>query len=205
MGSSLGSVSVVLVRQTADAATVPMRKSVERWPVLGAVRLNAQVGISRSRGGSMGFVAGDRVAWSRWWGPEGVENTLFSGVLPDPQGEYTKFLNRYVRQLKDYAACRALVLMGDPGMGKSSELEAEVDRRRHAGEHVEHLLLRNFHTPGEVRDGVREADAGWRSAGSPGDLVLALDGFDEPLFAASSLASALEGALGGSTGAVFGY
>lgn len=144
----------------------------------------------------MGFVAGDRVAWSRWWGPEGVENTLFSGVLPDPQGEYTKFLNRYVRQLKDYAACRALVLMGDPGMGKSSELEAEVDRRRHAGEHVEHLLLRNFHTPGEVRDGVREADAGWRSAGSPGDLVLALDGFDEPLFAASSLASALEGALG---------
>ncbi|MGW9068009.1 hypothetical protein ACWGQT_00960 [Streptomyces yangpuensis] len=125
-----------------------------------------------------------------------MENTLFSGVLPDPRNDHTKFLNRHVGKLQDFATCRALVLLGDPGAGKSCELEAEVVRRRTAGEYVEHLLLRDFLTAGELRDVIQDADARWRAAGSPGDLTLALDGFDEPLFAVISLAAVLERSLG---------
>ncbi|MEV5470175.1 hypothetical protein AB0N37_31900 [Streptomyces griseoincarnatus] len=140
----------------------------------------------------MGFVAGEHVAWTRWWGPEQAENRLFNGVLPDPRNEHTQFINRHVRRLEDFAACRALVLLGDPGTGKSSELETEINRRRTAGEHVEHILLGDLLTAEEVRDAVQGADARWRAAGSPGDLTLALDGFDEPLFALQNLAAVLE-------------
>lgn len=140
----------------------------------------------------MGYVAGDHVAWDRWWGPEQVENRLVNGVLPDPRDDYARFLNRHVRRLKDFAECRALVLLGDPGMGKSSELETEIARRRTAGEHVESILLRDLLTAAEVRDAVQDAATRWRAAGSPGELTLALDGFDEPLFAVGNLAAVLE-------------
>ncbi|MGW1901689.1 NACHT domain-containing protein [Streptomyces hirsutus] len=140
----------------------------------------------------MGFVAGEHVAWTRWWGPEQVENRLFNGVLPDPRDEYTRFINRHVRRLKDFAVCRALVLLGDPGTGKSSELETEINRRRTAGEHVERILLGDLLTADEVRDAIQSANVRWRAAGAPGDLTLALDGFDEPLFALHNLAAVLE-------------
>ncbi|WP_454341742.1 hypothetical protein [Streptomyces canus] len=140
----------------------------------------------------MGFVAGDQLVWSRWWGPEQAETQLFGGVLPDPRDDYARFVNGHLKELRDFAACRALVLLGEPGAGKSSELEKEILRRRSSGEYVEPILLREFLTGSEVREAVRDAVARWRGAGSPGDLTLAFDGFDEPLFAIGNLADVLE-------------
>ncbi|MFC9643845.1 NACHT domain-containing protein [Streptomyces mirabilis] len=144
------------------------------------------------KGGSVGFVAGDQLAWGRWWGPEQAETRLFGGVLPDPRDDYARFVNGHLKELRDFAACRALVLLGEPGAGKSFELQEEILRRRSSGEHVEPILLREFLTASEVREAVRDAVARWREAGSPGDLTLAFDGFDEPLFAIGNLADVLE-------------
>ncbi|MFF2367817.1 hypothetical protein ACFVU0_34595 [Streptomyces sp. NPDC058122] len=140
----------------------------------------------------MGFVRGDRIEWNRWWGLKDIALRLFSGVLPDPLDEHARFINRHVHQLKDFAAYRALVLLGEPGMGKSSELDREVARRRSAGERVEYILLREFLTPGEVAEEIREAAGRWAQSGSRGDLTLAFDGFDEPLFAIGNLAQVLK-------------
>ncbi|WP_406436579.1 hypothetical protein OHB14_61995 [Streptomyces sp. NBC_01613] len=138
----------------------------------------------------MGFVAGDQLVWSRWWGPEQAEIQLFGGVLPDPRDDYARFVNGHLKELKDFAACRALVLLGEPGAGKSFQLEKEILRRRSSGEHVEPILLREFLSASEVREAVRDTVDRWRKAGSPGDLTLAFDGFDEPLFAIGNLADA---------------
>jgi hypothetical protein len=140
----------------------------------------------------VGFVAGDQLVWSRWWGAEQAETQLFGGVLPDPRDGYARFVNGHLKELKDFAACRALVLLGEPGAGKSSELEKEILRRRSSGEYVEPILLREFLTASEVREAVRDAVTRWCEAGSPGDLTLAFDGFDEPLFAVGNLADVLE-------------
>ncbi|MGP3737589.1 NACHT domain-containing protein (plasmid) [Streptomyces sp. GDS52] len=140
----------------------------------------------------MGFVAGDQLVWSRWWGPEQIETQLFGGVLPDPRDYDARFFNGHLKELKDFAACRALVLLGEPGAGKSFELEKEIQRRTSSGERVEPILLREFSTPSEVREAIRDAVAGWHETGSPGDLTLAFDGFDEPLFAIGNLADVLE-------------
>ncbi|MFF8531660.1 hypothetical protein ACF07B_06630 [Streptomyces sp. NPDC015532] len=124
--------------------------------------------------------------------PEGTPIRSFGGVLPDPLGEHTRFINRQLKQLKEFASHRALVLLGEPGMGKSFVLEAEVARRRSAGEHVEHLLLREYLTPGEVAEAIREAAGRWRELDSSGDLTLVFDGFDEPLFAIRNLAHVMK-------------
>ncbi|MGW6769237.1 hypothetical protein ACWGBX_02305 [Streptomyces sp. NPDC055037] len=143
----------------------------------------------------MGFVAGDQLVWSRWWGPEQAETRLFGGVLLDPRDDYARFVNGHLKELRDFAACRALVLLGEPGTGKSSELEKEILRRRSSGQYVEPILLREFLTASEVREVVRDAVTRWCEAGSPGDLTFAFDGFDEPLFAIGNLADVLERVL----------
>ena len=76
----------------------------------------------------MGFVCGDRIEWNRWWGPEDTSIKLFGGVLPNPLGEHTRCINPRIQQLKEFASYRALVLLGEPGMGKSFVLEREIAR-----------------------------------------------------------------------------
>ncbi|MEU3755753.1 hypothetical protein AB0H17_23755 [Streptomyces olivoreticuli] len=119
-------------------------------------------------GGAVGFVAGDQLGWSRWWGPEQAETQLFGGVLPDPCDEYARFVNGHLKELRDFVACRALVLLGGPGVGKSFELQEEILRRRSSGEHSEPILLREFLTATEVQEAVRDAVARWREAGFAG-------------------------------------
>lgn len=67
---------------------------------------------------------------------------MFGGVLPDPRDDYARFVNGHLKELRNFAVCRALVLLGEPGAGKSSELEKEILRRRSSGEYVEPILLR---------------------------------------------------------------
>ncbi|MGV9393345.1 hypothetical protein ACWDQL_30015 [Streptomyces olivaceus] len=140
----------------------------------------------------MGFVAGEQIAWDRWWSPQDAEIRVFGGVLPEPRDDIGRFLNRRLGQLKDFASSRALVLLGEAGAGKSRELEKEAARRESAGQYVARIALRKFLSANQVQEAVRDAVSGWHGAGSPGDLTLAFDGFDEPLFAVGNLADVLE-------------
>ncbi|MFF3910546.1 NACHT domain-containing protein [Streptomyces sp. NPDC001848] len=117
---------------------------------------------------------------------------MFDGLLPDPRGEHTRFLNKHLKELQDFAASRALVLLGEPGAGKSTELDAEVERRREAGEWVAKIPLGTYLTAPEVQGAIRDARQSWKNDGASGDLTLAFDGFDEPLVAVSNLAHVLE-------------
>jgi hypothetical protein len=105
----------------------------------------------------MGFIAGDRVAWHRWWFPDEATIAMSDGLLHDPSGEYTRYLNPGAARLDEYADCRGITLLADAGMGKSFELTAEIARRRAAGQHVARLDLGTYSSAGEVKDALTVA------------------------------------------------
>jgi hypothetical protein len=138
----------------------------------------------------MGFIAGDRVAWRRWWFPDEATIAMSDGLLHDPSVEYTRYLNPGAARLDEYADCRGIILLADAGMGKSFELTAEIARRQAAGQHVVRLDLGTYSSAGEVKDAVRDAASAWEASGAD-DLVLALDGFDEPILEIRNLSDVL--------------
>jgi hypothetical protein len=138
----------------------------------------------------MGFIAGDHVAWRRWWFPDEAAIGMSDGLLHDPSGEYTRYLNPGAARLDEYADCRGIILLADAGMGKSFELTAEIARRRAAGQHVARLDLGTYLSAGEVKDAVRGAVSAWEASGAD-DLALALDGFDEPILEIRNLSDVL--------------
>lgn len=129
----------------------------------------------------MGLLGGDSIPWRRWWLPAGTTPTLFDGLLPEPDGEYTRYVNRNLAPLQDSDDIRARVLLADAGMGKSTELRKEVDRLRSTGQHVRLIELGAYASTGEIQGAIDDAARSWHEAGSQGDLLLVLDAFDEPL------------------------
>lgn len=63
--------------------------------------------------------------WKRYWCPrEGAFNLSDGGYLVDPEGEYSRFLAQDVRPYEDISTTPCLVLLGEPGIGKTTALEA---------------------------------------------------------------------------------
>jgi len=120
---------------------------------------------------------------------------MSNGLLHDPSGEYTRYLNPGAAGLDEYAERRGIILLADAGMGKSFELGAEIERRQAVGQHVARLDLGGYSSAGEVKDAVRDAASAWRASGID-DLTLALDGFDEPLLEIRNLSDVLLRELG---------
>jgi hypothetical protein len=65
--------------------------------------------------------------WKRFWCPRGATiNPSDDGFLSDPDSEYGKFTNPELVAFESLATTPALALLGEPGIGKSSTLEAEL-------------------------------------------------------------------------------
>lgn len=104
----------------------------------------------------MGFLSGDRLPWTRWWLPVDADLTTWDGVLPDPADRYTRYVNPTVRPLAASADRRARVLLADPGMGKTFELRAEIERLRSVGVHVAEIDLGEYTESADLRETIRE-------------------------------------------------
>lgn len=101
-------------------------------------------------------------------------------MLPDPNEPSAKFLNRSLQPLATTEAHRARILLAEPGMGKTHELNAEVERLRKTGSFVATINLGGFSDGSDLRDEFVKKDEEWRASGT-NEMVLALDSFDEPL------------------------
>ena len=67
--------------------------------------------------------------WKRFWCPLGTVLRLDGdGFVYDRDAEYGHGANPTLRSLVDWADVPCLVLLGEPGMGKSTELVAEYER-----------------------------------------------------------------------------
>jgi hypothetical protein len=143
--------------------------------------------------GQVGFLSGERIAWRRWWGPAGEPLQLWDGLLPDPAERSLRYLNKNLVPLDATAGARARILLADPGAGKTVELDMEISRLRAGGTAVTAIDLGEFTSNAEVKDAIASAEH--EHSTRTGDLVLALDGFDEPLVDMSNLSDTLVKAL----------
>lgn len=77
-------------------------------------------------------LASERFSWRRWWCPADEDPPVSSGFLDDPAGPFASYFDYALVELAQLDHVRCLVLLGEAGMGKSSELEVEEQRLRAA-------------------------------------------------------------------------
>lgn len=113
------------------------------------------------------------------------------GFLPDPEGEFDRFRNSALRTLDSLGESPVLVLLGDPGMGKTTTLADEASRLRDAGMTVHHCRLNEYGSEDSLREAVFQNETVRTWAEGDGQLLLLLDSLDECRLSIPKAAQAL--------------
>jgi hypothetical protein len=121
----------------------------------------------------------ERFSWRRWWCPADEDPPVSSGFLDDPAGPFASYFDYALVELAQLDHVRCLVLLGEAGMGKSSELGAEEQRLRAARLPVVKFDLGAEPDLPSLRDTVLMSPEVMTWLRGTGDLVMLLDGFDE--------------------------
>ena len=135
--------------------------------------------------------------WERWWMPAGVRPKLdVQGMFYDPAGPVGKYLNREATRLDALDDVPCLLLLGEPGMGKTTELGREISRLQDVHVQVVRLKLGGYtEWPSLERElTLRTKEA--LSAAGDGRVVLVLDGLDEAALEIRRLADSVPRWLG---------
>jgi hypothetical protein len=133
------------------------------------------------------LIANRRLPFRRYWRQfdgtqEEYERSVLSGsaFCPNPESEYGKYLTVSLKPLDSLAESRCLVLLGQPGQGKTIEIDAWIDRRRQYGTE-EYVVVRgsDLGSPDDLKDET-VASSVWKSARHRNaEITLILDGLDE--------------------------
>jgi predicted NACHT family NTPase len=139
--------------------------------------------------------------WKRFWCPrEGALSLADGGFLYDPESEYGRVMNPDVTVFENLLATPCLVLLGEPGTGKSHELAAaKALTEEHAGQAREAVLafdLRAYQTDQRLCSRVFESQEFRRWHEGEGFLNLFLDSLDESLLRIETVAALLEEEFG---------
>jgi hypothetical protein len=129
--------------------------------------------------------------WDRFWFPTGSQVSLIDGYLPDPEGWMGPHLDAIGVRLRALADIPCLILLGVPGMGKTSEMEVAAAAARQADELVDFVSLARLTGPTELLsrlDG-SERHTIWRNGARVWNIYL--DGLDEALAQLSQIEGAI--------------
>lgn len=69
-----------------------------------------------------------RYNWTRFWVPREGQIALDDGYLSDPESEYTPYYSSDATTLASIQDVGVLILLGEPGIGKTDALEQEKER-----------------------------------------------------------------------------
>lgn len=142
----------------------------------------------------MTTAARDTFPWTRLWVPaNGRIRTDPDGFLLDPSEPYTRSLNPEVVTFDAIAPRRCLVLLGEPGIGKSFALRSEA-----AGLSPEPLFvdLKEYGSEERLYRAIFESERWRRWIEEPGTvLTLFIDALDEGLVRIASLSELLPNGL----------
>jgi hypothetical protein len=133
------------------------------------------------------LIAGKVLPWQRFWAPWGTEVRSIGdgrGFLENPEGRWGRIFNPAVRTIQAIAVKPFLVLSGQPGLGKTTEIERLTADRSSwlaVNERLIHLRGREIPDATELRSLTVESVI-WRDAINAGDRIrLVVDGVDETL------------------------
>jgi predicted NACHT family NTPase len=134
--------------------------------------------------------------WKRFWYPRGSSlNLADDGYLPDPDSQSSRFWNKQVVSFEEISGLRALVLLGDPGMGKStilSEQESVWKKGQHDPKEKSLFInLRSYQSEGRLADHLFESQIFKEWLAGRHALHLFLDSLDEGLLSIRVLAACL--------------
>jgi hypothetical protein len=134
--------------------------------------------------------------WQRFWYPASSAPRLQDGgFLVDPEGEWGRYSNPDVLPLEQLEDAPCLVLLGEPGLGKSTVLSLEQARARARAQGTTDLVLyRNLHSVTSDQKLLRDVFdtpefRTWASGGQR--LWLYLDSLDEAFDYAAGLHAVL--------------
>ena len=132
--------------------------------------------------------------WQRFWIPQsGMLDLSDAGFLREAIGDY--FGTDVLRPLSELQEYRALTLLGEPGIGKSSELKQEHDRITTLAEGVRpasmYIDLKVGSSEEALRRRIFEAPTfnAWKEGA--GHLVLHIDSLDEAMLRVETVANLL--------------
>lgn len=144
-----------------------------------------------------------RYQWTRFWsGPADTIQLDELACLVDPEGPAGYPLNPHVVSIDAIAHLPCLVLLGEPGSGKSSAVESYMGGLQPPAAHTESRIfnLKDYGSEDRLFRDIFEAPwwTGWREGEST--LILVVDSLDEGLLRVANLARVL--ARGLATGPV---
>ena len=134
--------------------------------------------------------------WKRFWYPRGSSlNLEDDGYLPDPDSQSGRLWNEQVVSFEEISGLRALVLLGDPGMGKStilSEQKSILEKRQHdSSQKYLFINLRSYQTDSRLAAHLFESPIFKEWLAGTHRLHLFLDSLDEGLLSIKVLAACL--------------
>lgn len=132
--------------------------------------------------------------WKRFWCRREAGFTLGDrGFLTDPEGKYGDILNPQLTTLDKLQTVRCLALLGEPGVGKSWSISADVDAFLKETPELEviRLDLRSFGSEDRLYRALFEHPAFLRWANGDNELHVYLDSFDECLLRIETVAALL--------------
>jgi hypothetical protein len=124
--------------------------------------------------------------WKRFWYPRGNIPALSdAGYLYDPEREYGQIFSEGVSSFEVIARFPCLILLGEPGVGKSYAVRVAHEAEAHAAEKVGSrslfIDLGSYGDEGRLMDDLFKSST-WASwVDSEGRLILFLDSLDECL------------------------
>jgi hypothetical protein len=127
--------------------------------------------------------------WERFWCPRGGSLTLdWSGFLVDPREPFSSEVQPELVQFESLELVPCVVLLGEPGIGKSHELSRHFKK----GDGPSRTLYRNlrqYDSTLAIREDIFRSDEFRRWAEGEEVLTLALDSLDEALLEIGVLAT----------------
>jgi hypothetical protein len=123
----------------------------------------------------------------RYWSPQAAPIEMdWDGYLPDPEDKVSKQYNTELQDFAQIAERRCLVLLGEPGAGKTTTLRGQLTDRACGHRWLD---LKSYSSEVRLIEKLREL-AGPGAGDQP--ITLTLDSFDECLIRIDPLASLLE-------------
>jgi hypothetical protein len=138
--------------------------------------------------------------WRRFWCPRDQRYSVTeNGYLSDPSSEFARFVQSSVKPLDQFREHSCIVLLGEPGTGKSTEFNKEFERQSLICSESNHLCLRfnlnAYQTDSllvsDIFDGVEQN--AWKKG--IGEFYLFLDSLDEGRIQIKTIANLLSSRL----------